>query len=318
MCYLLVKDLPMPTGSVETSAWVEADGLHTSVTNNSQLYLDEGVLLCNYGFCAVPALAPGEGCTLTLVKTETALYDAYPFHSGCMYEGLAGTYLQTYNLAYQYHRFRAGIADQPEATLDEESALMTDLMAQVLDRLYSDEKACSSSTRFFLAAADGLAVPETSVNGRPVTRGTGRSLAVVEVPLATVQDGRICYLPGDCQPVRCQVDAQGAPCCDDPRASQTQAYYRLSDSPVFMFQPEALPADVDRLAFHVDYMPRDAQACLYTGTDWVPCTMGEDVPSPQQYMDKEGRIFLQFRWNGSAEEYHEVSAPSMALEGRTK
>lgn len=318
MRYLLVKDLPIPTGGVETSAWMEADGLHATVTNNSQLRLDEGVLLCNYGFCAVPALAPGEGCTLTLVKTAANLYDAYPFGNGCMYEGMAGTSLQTYNLPYQYHRFRAGIANQPEATLDVESTLMTDLMAQVLDHLYSDEKAYGSTlTRFFyLAGADGLAVPEISVNGHPVTRGVSRSLAAVEVPFATVQDGRICYLPGDCQPVRCQVDAQGVPYCHGAQASQN--YHRLSDSPVFMFQPEGLPATIDRLAFHVDYMPRDTQAYLYTGTDWVAYTMGEDVPSPQQYMDEEGRIFLQLRWMGSAEEYHEVSTPSMTLEGRTR
>lgn len=325
--YLRLDNLPVPSGGVETFAWMEADGLHASVTNNTQMNLDEGVFLCKYGFCAAPALAPGESCTLALVKTAPDPNDPYLFRNGCMYETMAGSSFHSYSLVTQYWRTRAGVADKPEAPLEGDDSAMIDLMSQVLERsywdqsyLYSSYYYSSSVNRFFyLATTDDLEAPEISVNGQPVTRCASRGLAVVEVPFAAVQEGRICFLPGECTAVRCQVDAAGAPVYTETQSGSSQSYYhRLNENPVFMFQLMAMPTAVDRLAFYLDYMPRGAQAYLYNGTDWVAYTMGEDAASPQQYMDENGRIFLQLRAEGGVDDYQEVSAPSMALEGRTK
>lgn len=319
--YLLMDNVPVPQGQVTASAWMENEGIHATIVNQTELTLDEGIFLCKFGFCSVPALAPGEGCDLTLVKTASNPNDPYGFQDGCMYESLAGSSYQSYSILTQYHRQKMNLKESD--ALDRQTSMLIDLTARVLDRSYAGQSSLYSSyyyssmaTKFhYMATTDDLSTQQISMNGMPVTRTASLGIMSVEVPFATLREGRVCYLPGDCPVVRCQVDGDGAPFFNDGQTSGGREYHSLKDNPAFMFQVDDPAMTVERLSFQISYMPQNAQAYLYNGEDWVEYEMDEMAADPQQYLDDQGRIFLQIRSRIGTEDYQEILTPSMLLEG---
>lgn len=321
---LLVDDLPTPQGQINAALWMEDDGFHGTIVNETQLHMNEGVLVCKYGFCSVPALAPGESCTISLVKTAADPKDPYLFKDGCMYESMAGGSIQTYAIMTQYYRTRLNL-DQKEE-LPQDANLMLDLTNQVLDKIYwgrnsltSSYYNSSSATRFhYLTTCDQLPAPRISMNGQEVTRTSTLGIVAAEADFISQRDNQVCYLPWECPALPCQTDSSGAPAYDESTAPAVQSYYRLNKNPTFMFQVAQPLATLERLCFYTDYMPRNAQAYLYNGSSWVAYTMGEELAAPQQYMDKQGRIFLQYRPTSTVDDYQELMAPAMLLEGSVK
>lgn len=319
--YLQMDNVPVPQGQIVTSVWMEDDGLHAALDNQTQMTLDAGVFLCKFGFCSVPALAPGESCTLALIKTATDPNDPYAFQDGCMYESLAGSSIQSYSILNQYYRQKLNL--KADESLDNYTSTVFDLVAQVLDRsywgqnyLYSSYYYDSMSTKFhYLTTTENLPALEISINGSAVTRSAHLGLVAIEVPFVNTQNSQVCYLPGECQVLRYLLDDAGVPFEADDQTSTAREYHSLKDNPAFMFQLDDPATTISHLSFHVSYMPQSARAYLYNGVDWVAYTMGEDVADPQQYLDEQGRIFLQLRSSIGTDDYQDVMTPAMLLEG---
>lgn len=238
-----------------------------------------------------------------------------------MYESLAGSSYQSYSILTQYHRQKMNLKESDE--LDRQTSMLIDLTARVLDRSYAGQSSLYSSYYYssmaakfhYIATTDDLPTQQISMNGMPVTRTASLGIMSVEVPFATLREGRVCYLPGDCPVVRCQVDGDGVPFCNDGQTSGGREYHSLKDNPAFMFQVDDPAMTVERLSFQISYMPQSAQAYLYNGEDWVEYEMDEMAAEPQQYLDDQGRIFLQIRSRIGIEDYQEILTPSMLLEG---
>ena len=317
---IAVNDLPGVAGRIEASLWMEEDGLHGTIMNGTGLALEAGVFCCKYGYCSVPALASGQQFDLYMRKAAFADEKDRKYEDGCMYESLGGSGFSAYSMVYEY--YGRGAEDYlPEWDASGRDSAHANLMASALSN-YSDGDYSSRTAympRFYYAAyTDGLSIPEVYVNGEAVTRKSELALVCASIPITQRPDSALIYrVPGMDETVRCQADANGVPFYDAAAAMNSSYYHPLIEQPVFMIQvKEAVGAKIERLVFYSEYLSSQAQAYLYNGSEWLPYVMGKDVENPEQYIDAEGRAFIQFRPVTAVEYYYDVYTPTMLLEGR--
>lgn len=321
-----VRDLPVLDGPVEAEVWMAADGLHGTITNRTGVTLEEGLFCCKYGYCTVPALKDGESYDLFLKKSAFADEKNPVYDDGCMYESLAGTtfsaFTMTYEFYYQQSHQKNGEINWSAVSSD--TSASADLMANALNDLSMDYSGKygynrNPSRQFFYAAyTEDVKIPDAAVDGEGVDRTNQKTLFCAVVPFEQAAGSDLIYrVPGTDAAIRCQVDENGVPYDDGKGEATDEYYYPLKEKPVFMFRvPEAAGAEITRLAFYTDYLPNQAQAYLYNGTEWVEYTMGKDVENPERYVDAEGRAYIQFRPVADVESYYDVYTPVMLLEGR--
>lgn len=321
-----VRDLPVLDGPVEAEVWMAADGLHGTIVNRTGVTLEEGLFCCKYGYCTVPALKNGESYDLFLKKSAFADEKNPVYDDGCMYESLAGTSFSPYTMIYEFY-FQQSHQKNGTInwnTVDQDVATEADLMTQALNGMSMQYSSVYGYSRnparqfFYAAYTEGVAIPSVSVDGTAVDRVSGRALFGAVVPFIQQTGSSLIYrVPGTDAAIRCQVDENGVPYDDGKGEATDEYYYPLKEKPVFMFHvSEAAGAEITRLAFYTDYLPNQAQAFLYNGTEWVEYTMGKDVENPGQYVDAEGRAYIQFRPVTDVESYYDVYTPVMLLEGR--
>ncbi len=318
--YFRINDLTPPEGEVETSLWMEDDGLHGRIANQTAMKLSEGVFLCRYGYCSVPALEPGESCELTLRRATFANLSSQVYEDGCMYGSLSSIYVDTYSMLNEYFFH----ASQPNADFnDPEKQLRMNLASGIIDRQYRDSSYNYSyyAPKFhYLAFTDALEGARVQMDRTQVERSASLGVVIVNMTFDSVDaTGRICRIPGMDAARLCTVDAGGAPIYDPEAKALDGEYHRLIDQPTFAFEVAgAAGAAIDRLAVYCQSMPTGARMFLYDGESWVECAPGGDVASPERFVDDLGRVYVQFRTGSGFEEYEEIFTPSLLLEGRVR
>lgn len=315
-----IESLTTPDGSVDGAVWMDDDGLHGYIVNGTAMTLDRGIFLCKYGFCAVPELAPGQRYDLTLQKAEFPTKNNYVFKDGYMYESMAGSSLQTYTMVDEFFFKTSEQKEGESVPYDSIERNMANLVNSVVDKTYYGTNGYTYyMPRFhYVTFTDDLNLTTLRLNGDVMERTAHRAVVSVEVPFKDVSEsGRVYRVPGMDRAVRCQLDSDGEPYYNPNATTSTGDYHRLSECPIFMFEVGDLSRTViERLAFYVEYMPNQASALLYDGSEWITYTMGEDVNDPQRFVQEDGRIYIQFRPLSGANDYYEVYTPSMLLEGR--
>ena len=57
---------------------------------------------------------------------------------------------------------------------------------------------------------------------------------------------------------------------------------------------------------------------LYDGENWIEQKLSEEIEDPGRFISADGKVYVQFRPDVSADDYSEVCTPTMLLEGRVK
>ena len=306
-------------GQVETSIWMEEDGLHAEIVNSTEYRLTAGHVITNYGYVSVPDLDPGEKAEAALTHRKQADPQNPKYEDGGLYID-AGT--DFYTMACAALGYTETYDSDRERDQNAARSSMINTAAAELDRQKKGYSYSSSEgTRFvFSAVPEGLPEIGLSVDGEPVSRISivGQLTAQMDY-LEIGRTGVVFRAAGMDLPVRIETDENGKPGKELPAAQQRVYYHALSETPAFRFDLGALKGvRIEKLrltmeSYYTD-MARAYALNQATGT-WDEIRMNEDIPEPDNYMDGEGRLFLQFR-HKTQEMYSEIPTPMITLEGR--
>ena len=330
-------------GKVDAEIWMEKDGLHGVVQNNLPWSLQEGAVLCAYGFVKIPALAPGESADFVLLSETAPNPMDVIFENGKIYlNGSASLYGVVSQMLY----------GQARESIDGTENTLSSMITTAAEELAVRNGNAQNATLFMYTAAPvlanstGSAATQTASAGAagassrlaahaftlPAVLADGKSAAAsgglvrinAEVTYRTVgKTGVVFYAPGMVSAAPCVLDAEGLPAGDaelDPSRRYYQ-YYDLNDLPTFRFTPEDLEnVSVERLVISMEeWYLNELKAYVLdpkqkTWTEFKPNTALEN---PEKYLDETGSLYCQFRPT-AADNYVSIPVPTLTLEGMLK
>lgn len=310
------------TGRIDAEIWMESDGFHGVVTNNTGKALKEGAVLSVYGFVRIPALAPGESADFALIA-EDAKDPANPaFEEGKMLRNASVSFYTMVN--WVCYGTATEDYDAPRNAL---AGMMSSAASYLsVDRSRNDGSRNESMTFIYSAQPEEETEVQVSVDGQKVETVTEIPLITAAVQYRTVgRTGILFRVPGMDTAVRCRLDEKGLPDGDMPENSESAkyyTYYELSELPTFRFTPEEIQgASIDRMVIGMEQWYMSDLKCYVLNAKlrtWVEITPNTDIKRPEMYLDRDGNLYCQFRPASSENHYVTIPAPTLTLEGRVK
>ena len=230
-----VMNPKLAPSSIKARAWMEADGLHAEVTNDSGYTLTRGVLISDMGFDRMDDLAPSDSGTALLKLPKDGNILAEPDQSAqqpFVEEAMASAIptptptlappvpvpaeeVMTANVmrGYWEHEYLQAIA-HPDAYYDDkrnlawdEMNLDSDFLVDVLSMVGSmmDRNAQMSQSQGdvaaprlrYVALTEGIASPPISAMGTAIERTVNKGIVDVAVEFEPIgKTGEVWYLPG--------------------------------------------------------------------------------------------------------------------------
>ena len=306
-------------GRIETAIWMEEDGLHAEITNRTEYRLTAGHVITNFGYASVPDLEPGAKAETTLIHKKLADPQNPKYEDGGLYIGEGTDFYSMVCAALGYVETYDSNRDR------DQNATRTTMINTASNQLYREKNGggyvSSEGSRFiFSAVPERLPEIHLSVDGEPVNRMSIFGQLTTEMKYLEIgRTGVVFRAAGMDMPVRVETDENGRPGKELPAAQQRTYYHPLNETPTFRYDLSGLKdvrIDKLRLAMESFYASEARAYALNTVTGvWDEIRMNEDIPEPGNYLDGEGRLYLQFRPDMN-EMYAEVPTPMITLEGR--
>ena len=306
-------------GRIETAIWMEEDGLHAEITNRTEYRLTAGHVITNFGYASVPDLEPGAKAETTLIHKKLADPQNPKYEDGGLYIGEGTDFYSMVCAALGYVETYDSNRDR------DQNATRTTMINTASNQLYREKNGggyvSSEGSRFiFSAVPERLPEIHLSVDGEPVNRMSIFGQLTTEMKYLEIgRTGVVFRAAGMDMPVRVETDENGRPDKELPAAQQRTYYHPLNETPTFRYDLSGLKdvrIDKLRLAMESFYASEARAYALNTVTGvWDEIRMNEDIPEPGNYLDGEGRLYLQFRPDMN-EMYAEVPTPMITLEGR--
>lgn len=303
-------------GRVEADIWMQEDGLHGLVRNNTSLALKEGVVITTYGFVSVPALQPGESASFAILEAPRNSADSGPA-DGVMSRSAGYTLYTVTNAAL-------GLSDD-SWDVSGPASMRREIINAAMNRLTDGNYYSSDQTAFLYSAEAENPLPLAFyADGKQVENAAGMSVFNIEINYLPVgKTGVIYRMPGMDQAVRMTTDEFGKPAevADDgfPRDDYYSKYHDLSENPVFRFIPEC-PKGVRITSMSISVPYYDAQVRCFllnavTG-EWDEIRVNQNIKNPEQYLDENGQLFCRFEPAVRTEYGVDIPTPGLSLEGR--
>lgn len=332
-------------GAIEATSWVEDDGLHGTIVNDSAYPLSHCAVFTSFGFQSLGDMSPGDkrDFAITQMSDEEAEMVKAASQDDDYQIALDGRltrqiqFTQDFYAEYSYmidsycypEAQREPSASAREAILaniapDEKSerSLRKDLLTSVCGQWYDYGQNQSPLQIHFIGFNEQLGKMVYSINGAPIERSVHMGLVDARVKYLPVgATGTVYYLPN-------QIPAQGAvlegnvPAIDpDWRPRQS---YRLSDQPLFAFElPDAGDINIDEVTISVSYFDETPRTQLYNREtrEWddqnnIHLTLKGDKIAP--YIDQNGRLFVRYFEGAGRMAYSEMYTPTIAIRGSVK
>ena len=314
--HLAAESLAKIQGRVEGAAWMEEDGLHAEVFNGTDQAFEPGWIITTQGFASVPALAPGEKASAVLTP-KTVTDPANPlYEDGGFYTVSSGIY-QITNAAMGY-RDGKGFPDRSRETCQNLISGAADQIRRDMgDNSYG---AFESALYLYCARPASLPRPELRVDGEPVEQMSSENMLTAALEFKAVGNtGVVCRTAGMDMPERVETDENLLPTDRVMQSAKNTYYHALNETPTFRFRipgmkgvkPESLT-----VIMNVYYM-NECRICLFNHTtrNWDEVRPNEAAANPENYVNGEGEIFVQFR-SDSQDMYAEAPMPMINLQGR--
>ena len=317
---ILVSEGPAAVeGKLETAIWMEEDGLHGEIINGTGLNLKAGKVITSYGYADVPALAPGEKADVLLTRRTFSDPTNPVYEEGGLYLSSAG--MGVYAVA--------GAATAKTAsgwgTLERSEAEMISNMivnaADQLNRAKGNNSYGMNENGVFLYCAEPENLPEAeiSVDGKPVEQKTCIPLLSVEMNYSIIgRTGIVFRSAGMDVPERVATGDNLMP-TEEPYQGSSPYYHNLNETPTFRFtfdNMEGVRVENLRIAIDIYYASQVECYALNVKTGaWDRIGINEDVKNAADYVDRENRLFVQFR-PASQDMYADIPTPQVVLEGR--
>ena len=316
---LTVESAARVQGRINGAIWMEEDGFHGEIVNETDQQLAAGQVITSYGYASVKALAPGEKAEVLLKKSTLANPQNPEYKDGCMYIDNPGMYT-VIDAAVGYNN--AVNSNRPE---DQEKAAASALINNAAERLRRDQGnlsygAYESALFLYCAKPENREATEISVDGEPVEQKANTALLTAELSYEPVgRTGVIYHSAGMDLPVSVAIDENKMPVDKISQSGKNVYYFALSESPTFLFELKDLNGikvtglQVIENSYYVSQMT--AYALNVQKQAWEEIELNKDIPNPERYIDTKGNLYVQFRQNGK-DMYADINMPLINLEGR--
>lgn len=312
----IARDTGVP-GGVEGKVWMEKDGVHGTLVNQTGQGLTAGLVLCPYGYCSVPALKAGEQFDFFLRRGRLGSANA-EFEDGFLYENRFQSGNYSSSLSAYFYPDGEDIADADKAERELRYYLASNVVGSQNGSFSGAGSWRDGNLGFYYVSfCDALAQePKLFIDGREITRGGGRGVVSALLPFAAVSpEGLVYHMPGQDKAVRCEVGPEGEPSAAPMAGMEQSSYHELSQRPTFCFTLDVENVQISRLSIQADAWSGGVGMYLFNGRDWEKAAVDTEIADPGRYINAQGQLFVQLRSTGS--EYY-VQTPTLMLEGRTK
>ena len=310
-------------GKAEAAIWMEADGLHGEILNGTGCTLKEGIVLTSYGFVTIPALAPGQKESFSLVRAEGQDQQNAAWQNGKMYAMTSGALYSAISCATAAP---ADAKEDVEASARREAVNM--LLNAVADQVRQDRQAAmkgsiapdSVAEFLYVAEPEGYEAQALAIDGREILVRSGMTrLGVPMSYLPVGKTGVVFHAAGTLLPERCELDEKMMPDGIMKSGNNSQTYFNLNEIPTFRFtlaDAGSIRMDHVCVTYESYYVNVMKAYVLNPGTgSWEEFQLNVDLPGAEQYFDREGQLYVQFR-PVDPDQYNSIPAPALTIEGR--
>ena len=267
---------------------------------------------------SLPPLAPGEKADVFLEHRKAANPADPSFQDGGLY---LNTILSMYSAVYQ----ALGGDGDPYAEEDEKS-LRSNMINNAAEQIRQEKagrnySVVGETAQFlFTARPEGLPVPRLSVDGKPVEQAASMSLLTAQVKYLEVGRSGLVFRPaGTDVPVRVETDGNNRPAGEYRNPGAGTSYHSLVEQPTFRFDLESLRSvRLDKLQITMEeYYTRQSWAYALNARtgEWNEVPINEPIANPEDYLDAEGKLYLQFR-SDTQDQYVDIPTPGLLIEGK--
>ena len=306
-------------GRVETSIWTEEDGFHAEIVNGTECRLTAGHVITNYGYVSVPDLEPGEKAEASLTYRKVADPLNPKYEDGGLYMDGGTDFYSMVCASLDY------IETYDENSEKNPNSARANMINGAAGRLYREQNGTgytsSESARFvYSAVPEELPQIGLSVDGRPVGKMRIFGQLTTEMDYLTVgRTGVVFRAAGMDRPVRVETDENGMPGKDMRQDAAKSYYHTLSEKPTFRYDLSGLKnVKIEKLRLTMEsyYESQMKAYALNAATGaWDEIKMNENILKPENYLDREGNLYLQFRPD-TQEMYAEIPTPTITIEGK--
>ncbi|MCI6041445.1 MAG: hypothetical protein MR742_13145 [Clostridiales bacterium] len=329
---LIVRDAPTEdmSGVGGGCRWV-GDSLVFSVTNNSRIPLENGVILTDYGFVTVGALLPGQTAEAVLTPLPASAPGAPRNREDSFGDGIFISEEDLLKYSYSIYDFveRATFANPKDMTKEEYNEAM--IRRSLLSNISRD----NGESRFrFVAFCNELTDLALEIDGQPVTRTAQRGMVTVDLAYDPVaEDGSVRFLRGSFPVYSAAEDENGKPLLQEKLDPNQYQSFPLVASRNFAFDLSTLPQGMHLTAMDIStrYAYYSYKVSLYNPTtgEWDECKrytlddttgLGESeitLPDLQDYL-MNGFLYCRFEKLGAADSYADIDTPAITMEGRVE
>ena len=308
-------------GRIDGSIWMEEDGLHAEIQNLTDQKFEAGQVVTSYGYASVPALAPGESASILMKHgTYAAGQTDVIYKDGFMYMESPGLYQVVYAAT--------GYDDTRDSRTPEEQAkaARVAMITNAADTLRRGQGgtpyygAYESALFFYCAKPENRDATEVFVDGKPVEGKASTALFTAEMNFLTVgRTGVVFRSAGMDVPTKVETDNELMPTDKTETNIRNMYYFMLSDNPTFLFTLGNMEGisitklQVLQTSYYANQLK--AYALNIREQKWEEIPVNADIRNPERFLDKDGKLYVQFRLDGS-EMYADISMPMINLEGR--
>ena len=269
----------------------------------------------------MPDLEPGEKAEVTLTYRTLADPQNPKYEDGGLYMNEGTDFYSMTCAALDYVENWDGSSEKNP------SYARVNMITGAANQLFREKSGngytAPETTRFVYTAVPE-AVPEIglTVDGQPVGKMTvfGQLTAGMKYP-DIGRTGIVFRAAGMDIPVRVETDETGMPGKDMKQTAGTIYYHTLSETPTFRYDLSGLKTvriEKLRLTMENYYSSQMKAYALNAATGgWDEIRLNEDIANPENYLDREGNLYLQFR-PATQELYADIPTPTITVEGRVK
>ena len=123
------------------------------------------------------------------------------------------------------------------------------------------------------------------------------------------------------RPPLVEIDEQKLPTDELVQNTRQQYYHSLNETPTFRFTLKDMDGvKTEKLQVMIDsYYGNMAKAYALDAENkqWVEISVNTDVRDPGRFIDKDGKLYIQFR-SDTQDMYADIPTPLISLEGRVE
>lgn len=339
----LSGDLPS-VGKLTGRLWMQDDGMHGEIVNDTPYTFKDGIILTNLGFARVSELKPGATGRIVLKKPKEEFKNNMLAGTASIYETaiqegvMISSSILRPNDTDLYPFVRAAIYPEEQSgnpnnsafrnTLSRDELALRNFRENAIQQVINLNPSGSSSwvsPFHFVAFQDEIGQAKLYMNGREITKQGHQAVVDVLLTYEPVGPTGVVYYPiGTLPAYVVTVNADGSFMEPDGKAADPNMSYQLAQQPMFCFtMPDTAKFTVDSLsilATSYDTVPtmqlynQQTQMWEEQSTLYVKFTEKQTLP----FINPEGRVYLRFVPGTGSRDYDSVQVPAVSLEGRLK